>query len=136
MQFTEKELIAEITKRDDYIKASDNHHLTVLETLKARFSSEVANRRMLMERLEARVKSLESDKSELVSALESARGKHAQDSTQLITKMKTLVEERNNLLMTNIAQRRTIDELTERLDRKSVKENDRQASANLMSRYK
>ena len=66
----ENDLIKEITRRDEYIAAADKHHNGVLETLKAKYSSELTNKKVTIAELESKLAASERERAELRSTVD------------------------------------------------------------------
>lgn len=119
VQFDGKDaLIAEIHKRDEYIKASNEHHAKAFENLKEKASAEITAKSSMVTMLNGKVKELMDERAQYTEKICKLRDKHAQESSDLIKKMTQLVEERNRLINTNLSQKQIIEDMMKRMDGK------------------
>jgi septal ring factor EnvC (AmiA/AmiB activator) len=119
IQFDGKDaLIAEIQKRDEYIKAANEHHAKAYENLKEKASAEITAKSSMVTMLNGKVKELMEERAQYTEKISRLRDKHAQESSDLIKKMTQLVEERNRLINTNLSQKQMIEDLMKRIDGK------------------
>lgn len=144
IQFDGKDsLVAEIQKRDEYIKAVNEHHAKSYENLKEKASAEITAKTSMVAMLNGKVKELMEERAQFSEKISSLRDKHAQESAELIKKMTQLVDDRNRLINTNLSQKQIIEDLMNRIEGKenSGKVNDERlrhlmSTFESMERYK
>lgn len=105
------DLVAELDRREQYIRSLDQQFKTVLGTLKAKHSAELTSKTLCINGLEQRVKSLEAEKIRLEAAVDAMIDRHAKEADQMLGKMRTLMDERNRLIIANADQGRLIERL-------------------------
>lgn len=105
------DLVAELDRREHYIRSLDQQFKTVLGTLKAKHSAELTSKTLTINGLEQRVKSLEAEKIRLEASVDAMIERHAKEADQILGKMRNLMEERNRLILANADQGRLIEGL-------------------------